>query len=95
MPARADEEQLARSSGDLWTEAVLAAAEVQWDLQERTGIEAKITSSRLLEEINVKIDKQTDAEKKRIARIMASGGWFRSRTSKQRYWLKLPNREEK
>jgi putative DNA primase/helicase len=94
MPEQANTEQLARSEGDLWSEALVASAEQMWDLQERTGIDSKMTSSRLLEEIGVKIHLQTDSERKRVARVMReTEGWIQSRTSKHRYWMKIKRKE--
>jgi predicted P-loop ATPase len=88
MPDDADTEQLARSSGDLWAESVLSEAETQWEFQERSGSPANITSSRLLVQIGVKLPDQSDAEKKRVARIMREAGWYQSRTKDNRYWMK-------
>lgn len=88
MPDSADEEQLSRTSADLWSEPILHAAEALWGSQQRTGLDMAVTSQRLLEEIGVEIYRQTDAEKKRVARIMKDGGWHRSRSNTQRRWLK-------
>jgi predicted P-loop ATPase len=93
MPDQANEEQLARSEGDLWGDALVQSAEQLWDLQERTGINSKITSSRLLEEIGVKIHLQTDSEKKRVARVMSDAGWIHPRTKVHRYWKKVLRKE--
>jgi predicted P-loop ATPase len=93
MPDQANEEQLARSEGDLWGDALVQSAEQLWDLQERTGINSKITSSRLLEEIGVKIHLQTDSEKKRVARVMSDAGWIHPRTKVHRYWKKIQRKE--
>jgi putative DNA primase/helicase len=89
MPASADDEQLARNDGDLWSEALVQTAERWWDIQERTGINSKITSTRLLEDIGVKIHLQTDKEKKRVATALHAAGWIHPRQTKGRYWIKI------
>lgn len=91
MPSNeTDDEQTARAARDLWAESIIESAEIAWELQERTGIDGRISSSRLLENIGVKIPQQTDSEKKRVARIMREAGWLQSRTTIARYWRKNP-----
>lgn len=91
MPAaEADAEQMARSTPDLWTDKVLEYAENVWAEEKRTGRRMPITSSHILfYAIEMPLVKQTDVEKKRIARIMRENRWVPSRTSDCRYWIKL------
>jgi predicted P-loop ATPase len=92
MPYETDDEQLARASQDLWTERVLLYADSLWDARKRDE-DARITSTLLLTNIGVELNKQGDADKARIARIMRANGWVQ-RNYKGRYWNKVERRKE-
>ena len=83
MPFEADAEQLARSSEDVWSDAVLEHAEQLW-----ANPPCTITSSLLLTKIGVELSKQDDGMKSRVARIMHADGWTQRRDKTQRYWRK-------
>jgi putative DNA primase/helicase len=77
-----EQEQLARSNEDVWGEAILDSAETLW------GAKIRITSSRLLTEIKVPIERQDDGTKGRVARILRANGWAQGR-AKDRSWKKI------
>lgn len=92
MPGATDEEQLARTSQDLWTENVLYHADTLWDERDLTR-DARITSTLLLTKIGVELHRQADADKARIARIMRANGWVQ-RNNQGRFWNKVIRRKE-
>lgn len=84
MPESADEEQSERAAPDLWTDRVI---DYCTDLASQ---KIAVTSSRiLLDAIELPLAKQTDAEKKRIARIMRENGWIQKRDAYGRKWKKI------
>lgn len=84
MPDSADEEQTQRAAPDLWTDRVI---DYCTDL---AGQRIAVTSSRILSDaIELPLAKQTDAEKRRIARIMRENGWVQKRDAYGRKWKKV------
>jgi putative DNA primase/helicase len=94
MPDSADEEQLARASVDLWSDRVIDYVNDLWEETKRTGRTIPIVSPRiLLDAIELPLAKQTDTERKRIARIMRENGWIQVRDAHGRWWKKIERRE--
>jgi predicted P-loop ATPase len=84
MPDSTDEEQSERAAPDLWTDRVI---DYCTDL---AGQRIAVTSSRILSDaIELPLAKQTDAEKRRIARIMRENGWVQRRDQYGRKWKKV------
>jgi len=89
VPLRADREQRERAEADLWEDRVLEYAEIMWAESQRAGAKIAITSSDiLLKAIELPLSKQTDAEKRRIKRIMRDAGWIQVRDPNRR-WKKV------
>jgi putative DNA primase/helicase len=92
-PGETDREQLDRASPDLWTDRVVSYVNDIWHTQTmlaggRPSI--AITSPRILSDaIELPLKQQTDAEKKRIARIMRENGWVQIRDQGGRRWKKM------
>lgn len=85
MPGMADEEQADRAAPDLWTDRVIDYATELWTSSRAIGI----TSARILSDaIELPLAKQTDVEKRRIARIMRENGWIQRRDAYGRKWRK-------
>ena len=85
MPAaETDAEQMERATPDLWTDRVMDYCD-HLATQRLT-----ITSSRILSDaVELPLAKQTDAEKRRIARIMRENGWIQQRDAIGRKWKKI------
>ena len=95
MPDIADEEQRARVAVDLWADAILRFAEVQREINANAKVKEPITSALLLEKaVDVKPNKQTDIEKKRVASIMHDAGWIQRRSATLRQWVKPIRRQQ-
>jgi putative DNA primase/helicase len=91
MPGVADAEQFERAAPDLWTDRVLDYCDSLWEETHRQNMRpVPITSARILADaIELPLAKQTDVEKKRIARIMRENGWIQSRDASRRTWKKV------
>jgi predicted P-loop ATPase len=84
VPESADVEQMDRATPDLWNDKIMMFAENWW--KDHT---VPITSANLLKyAIEMPLDRQGDAEKKRIARIMRDNGWITARDMNHRFWRK-------
>jgi predicted P-loop ATPase len=89
MPDSADMEQSARAVPDLWTDRVLDYCN-ELNASSRPGAQVRITSSRILADaIELSLAKQTDVEKRRIARILREDGWIQIQTADGRLWKKI------
>jgi putative DNA primase/helicase len=88
MPATAAREQLDRSAPDLWTDRIMQYAD------ELVARRLNVTSERILiDAIELPRSKHTDAEKRRIARIMRENNWVQVRDPDRR-WKKVIRRDE-
>jgi hypothetical protein len=89
MPAQhADAEQMQRAEPDIWTEAILEKAEKRWleNLGDRKR--ANITAYKLLEDIGLTVDRQTQKDRNRVSEIMQINGWDIYRAPHARLWYK-------
>jgi predicted P-loop ATPase len=94
VPGSADAEQLERATPDLWSDAVIDYVTELWAETTRTGRRIDITSARILKDaIDLPLARQTDSEKRRIARIMRENNWVQIKDSSGRKWKKLERTE--
>lgn len=94
VPDSANEEQLERVTGDLWTERVMTYVDNIWNDPTPSARIVAITSTRILSDaIELPVYKQTDSEKQRIARIMRENGWTQVRDQYGRRWKKRAREE--
>lgn len=90
VPASTDAEQSDRAEPDLWFDKVIDYANEVWEFAGGREGRSLITSSRILSDaIELPLSKQTDFEKRRVARILRENGWLRSRTKDTRHWTRI------
>ncbi len=90
MPPETDAEQLDRASQDLWHDRVVEYCEAIYEDDERFGRRTLITSTNILKDaIDLPLAKQTDGEKRRIAKILTGAGWIQRRDAHGRFWKKV------
>jgi predicted P-loop ATPase len=90
MPPETDAEQLDRASQDLWHDRVVEYCEAIYEDDERFGRRTLITSTNILKDaIDLPLAKQTDGEKRRIAKILTGAGWIQRRDAHGRFWKRV------
>lgn len=90
MPEETDAEQLDRASQDLWHDRVVDYCESVWLESKTSGRPIAITSTNILNDaIDMPLAKQTDGEKRRIAKILTGAGWIQKRDGIGRFWKKI------
>lgn len=89
MPGQTNDEQLARSTPDLWTDRIVGYCNLM------ISTDQKITSAKILTDaIEMPLARQTDSDKKRLARIMYAEGFIHTRTKDERCWVKKKRIEQ-
>jgi predicted P-loop ATPase len=90
MPPEADAEQLDRASQDLWHDRIVDYCENVYEESARAGQKMLLTSTNILRDaIDLPLAKQSDGEKRRVAKILTGAGWVQRRDKNCRHWKKI------